>query len=80
MSKRRCFIGVSILIFVVVGFAFGGVTDNADLVRIGIVTDVHAHDTDSPDQGRVMVNYAERLSTFVDAMNAQAFSCLSSSL
>ena len=70
MWKRRCFIGFSILIFVLVGFAFGGVADDADLVRIGIVADVHAHDTDSPGQGRVLVNYAERLSAFVDAMNA----------
>ena len=70
MWKGRCFIGVSILIFVLVAFALGGVADDGDLVRIGIVTDVHAHDTDSPGQGRVMVNYAERLSAFVDAMNA----------
>ena len=41
-----------------------------DVVRIGIVTDVHVHDTNSPVEGKVMVNYAERLTAFVDAMSA----------
>ena len=39
-------------------------------VRIGIITDVHAHDTESPVEHKVMSNYAERLDVFVDAMNA----------
>ena len=43
---------------------------DGDVLRIGIVTDVHAHDTDSPGESKVMVNYAERLTAFVDAMNA----------
>jgi len=39
-------------------------------LRIGVVTDIHAHDTESPVEGKVMSNYAERVSAFVDAMNA----------
>jgi len=39
-------------------------------LRIGIVTDVHAHDTESPVEHKVMSNYPERLTAFVDAMNA----------
>ncbi len=39
-------------------------------LRIGIVTDVHAHDTNSPNQYTVMVNYESRLAAFVDAMTA----------
>jgi len=42
----------------------------SDSLHIGIVADVHVHDTDSPAEGKVMVNYAERLAAFVDAMNA----------
>jgi len=39
-------------------------------LRIAVVTDVHAHDTDSPNEGKVMINYAERLAAFVDAASA----------
>ncbi len=39
-------------------------------VRLGIVADVHAHDTEAPVEHKVMTNYAERLTAFVDAMNA----------
>ena len=43
---------------------------DSDVVRIGIVTDVHVHDTNSPAESKVMVNYAERLGAFVDAANS----------
>jgi len=39
-------------------------------VRLGIVADVHAHDTESPVEHKVMTNYPERLTAFVNAMNA----------
>lgn len=51
----------------------GATASDLDLVRIGIVTDIHAHDADSPFElggPKVMVNYAERMHAFVDAMNA----------
>ena len=44
--------------------------ENVDIVRVGIVTDVHVNDSDSPGEHKVMTNYPERLSAFVDAMNA----------
>jgi len=48
-----------------------GLTSYADdIVRIGVIADVHAHDADSPAEGKVMTNYGERLSVFVEAMNA----------
>lgn len=42
------------------------------LVRLGVVADVHAHDENSPleGEGKTMVNFPERLTAFVDAMNA----------
>ena len=42
----------------------------AEPVRIELLTDAHVHDTDSPVEGKVMTNYAERLAAFVDAANA----------
>jgi len=39
------------------------------VLRIGIVADIHAHDTDSPLEGKYMSHTAERLTAFTDAMN-----------
>lgn len=39
-------------------------------LHLGIFADLHAHDTDSPGEGKVMTNYADRLMACVDAMNA----------
>ncbi len=41
-------------------------------VQVGIIADVHAHDTDSPVEGKVMTNHGERLAAFVTAMNLQS--------
>ena len=41
-----------------------------DIVRIGILTDVHANNADSPAEGKVMTNYVERLDAFVAGMEA----------
>ena len=46
-----------------------GVAQPDTVVRLGIVTDAHVHDTESPNEGKVMSNYAERLTAFVDSMN-----------
>jgi len=60
-------------LLLVIAVCVSGLGSPADeIVRIGIVTDVHAHDANSPDEGRgkIMVNYPERLVAFVEAMNA----------
>jgi len=66
-------------IVLVLGFSLsafcGGVLFADDAVpnaplHIGIFTDLHAHDTDSPNEGKVMIDYKERLSACVEAMNA----------
>ena len=66
-------------IVLVIGFALsalcGGVLFADDAVpnaplQIGIFADLHAHDTDSPDEGKVMIDYKERLEACVEAMNA----------
>ncbi len=39
-------------------------------LRIGVVTDIHAHDTNSPTEHKVMTNFEARLAAFTDAMTA----------
>ena len=58
-------------VILVVALVFAiGLSLSAAPVRIALFTDAHAHDTDSPTEGKVMTNYAERLGTFVEAANA----------
>ena len=58
-------LGVLVAVVLAVGLAAA-----AAEVRIGIVTDVHFHDRDSPAEGTWMAKSAERLGAFVAAMNA----------
>jgi len=44
-------------------------TSAEDVLRLGVFTDTHVHDTESPNEGKIMSNYAERLTAFVNAMN-----------
>ncbi len=45
-------------------------TQTPSVVRFGLFTDLHAHDIDSPLEGKWMTHTAERLGAFTDAMNA----------
>jgi len=45
-------------------------TASTEPLRIGVFADLHAHDTESPEEGKVMSNYSERLESFVVAANA----------
>ena len=56
--------------FLLATFSIATGEESLEYLRIGIVADVHAHDVDSPAEGKFMVSYPERLSAFVDAMNA----------
>jgi len=38
-------------------------------LHLGIFADLHAHDTNSPNEERVYTNYGQRLQAFVEAMN-----------
>ena len=66
-------LGLLVLLLMLVVLPLAAATEplnqNAPL-QIGIVTDVHAHDLDSPVEGKFMINYPQRLGAFVDAMNA----------
>ncbi len=46
-----------------------GISLTGEPVRIAMITDVHAHDTNSPNEHKVMVNWAERVAAFVVAAN-----------
>jgi len=61
---------ITVLSVLLTGVALWASVAGAAPLRIGVITDVHVHDTDSPVEGKVMTNYAERLTAFVDAMNA----------
>ncbi len=63
------FLGLLVLILVVSTLAVGA--DDA-IVRFGLITDTHAHDIDSPLEGKWMSHTQERLTAFTDAMNAWA--------
>jgi 3',5'-cyclic AMP phosphodiesterase CpdA len=45
-------------------------TPEAGPLRVGILADLHAHDTENPMDGWILTNWAERLGACVDAMNA----------
>ena len=47
-----------------------GSDTNTGVLRVGIFADLHAHDTNSPVEGKVMTNYPQRLGACVAAMNA----------
>jgi alkaline phosphatase len=59
------------LLLVIVG-ALPVTADEATVVRLGLITDLHAHDLDSPLEGKWMTHTEERLATFTTAMNAWA--------
>jgi len=43
-----------------------------EVIRFGLIADTHAHDVDSPLEGKWMSRTEERLTTFITAMNAWA--------
>jgi 3',5'-cyclic AMP phosphodiesterase CpdA len=61
--NRRALSLILLAVYVAVGAS-------AAPLRIGIFTDLHAHDTNSPLDRFLMVDWAERLQACVDAMNA----------
>ncbi|MGB2982575.1 MAG: metallophosphoesterase [Candidatus Bipolaricaulia bacterium] len=48
---------------------FAAAAEDLDVVRFGLFTDLHAHDVDSPLDGKWMTHTEERLTAFVDGMN-----------
>ncbi|MCK5247543.1 metallophosphoesterase [Candidatus Bipolaricaulota bacterium] len=46
-----------------------GLSLTAEPVRVAVIADVHAHDANSPNEHKVMVNWAERVTAFVDVAN-----------
>ena len=61
-----------LVLLLVVAFCFTAGAEDASIVRFGLITDVHAHDTDSPIEGKWMTNTEARLGVFTDAMNVWA--------
>ncbi|MCD6495630.1 metallophosphoesterase [Candidatus Bipolaricaulota bacterium] len=72
MKRGRLLLALFLGAILVASLTLVGVGDDAtsDVLRVGIFTDLHAHDTDSPVEGKLMTTYPERLGAYVDAMNA----------
>ena len=68
MSRRCVFVWIPILC-TVLAFAVAA-ADVEDAVRFGLIADLHAHDTDSPLEGKWMTHTERRLAAFTAAMNA----------
>ncbi len=66
----RKFRRMAVVLLLLAVFAFCLPTVGDEPLHVGIITDVHVQDTNSPARDRVMTNYAERLTAFVGAMNA----------
>jgi 3',5'-cyclic AMP phosphodiesterase CpdA len=60
----------AVLVLLLIAASSVVASDSTGVVRIGIVTDVHVHDTDSPNEHKVMTSYEPRLTAFVTAMTA----------
>lgn len=63
MFHRNSFLVALLLVVAIGGSLF------AEPVHLAVVTDVHAHDTNSPNEHKVMVNWPDRVSAFVAAAN-----------
>jgi len=62
---------ISVFLFVAVcGLLFADDSSTSIQVHFGIFADLHAHDTDSPAEAKVMTDYPERLLSCITAMNA----------
>ncbi|MCK4393253.1 metallophosphoesterase [Candidatus Bipolaricaulota bacterium] len=69
-SRWLTFLITGVSLFVLFVAALAEEPNSPDVTRIGIFADLHAHDADSPLEGKTMTNYPQRLSAFVEAMNA----------
>lgn len=58
-----------VLLILTLAVACVAVGANDEIVRFGLITDTHAHDIDSPLEGKWMSHTQERLTAFTDAMN-----------
>jgi len=73
MRTKKLLLAVIAMIFVSSLFTLGlvyGDDETGSVLHVGIFADLHAHDTDSPNEGKIMTNYPERLRACIEAMNA----------
>jgi len=68
MHRRR--LGWIAILAAVLSAALPGIAADTDNVRFGVIADLHAHDTDSPLEGKWMTSTEPRLAAFIEAMNA----------
>jgi len=69
MTHRRAAL-LCLVLFAGAVSSAAGMRSEAAPLRVGVFTDLHAHDTDSPLDRFEMVKWADRLAACIDAMNA----------
>jgi hypothetical protein len=67
---RRSYAMILFALLASLGSMLGVQSEGLEVVRFGLIADVHAHDTDSPLEGKWMTHTEERLTAFTNAMNA----------
>jgi len=67
---RRFVLAWTVAVTTVLATAVITAGNEGGVVRFGLIADVHAHDTDSPLEGKWMTHTEERLAAFTGAMNA----------
>lgn len=68
---RQCIRWWLLIMFALALLAWGAwANEDADIVQFGLITDVHAHDLDSPFEGKWMSRTTERMAAFTTEMNA----------
>jgi 3',5'-cyclic AMP phosphodiesterase CpdA len=66
------FLGIVLLeaaLVISLGLVTAADDSDRNVLRVGIFADLHAHDTDSPVEGKTMTSYKERLEACVEAFN-----------
>ena len=58
------------VMFITSIFSLGIAYGESSVLHVGIFADLHAHDTNSPNEGKIMTNYPQRLGACIKAMNA----------
>ena len=67
---KKLTLAVLVAVLVVGAFSLVAAFGDGAVLRLGIFTDLHAHDTDSPTEGKFMTEYPARLTACIEAMNA----------
>lgn len=70
MKKSKFMLALLVAGLIMGAFSLVTAFGDSSVLHLGIFTDLHAHDTDSPGEGKIMTEYPARLTACIEAMNA----------